>query len=82
MGRAEDTAQGTPGRGHWAEDTMWGRLHRGNQAGELGLLAGTVVFQHKVVPQSCWYPPEQVGSRGAGVPLVLPVLPALLQAQH
>lgn len=81
LGRAGDTAQGTPGRGHLAGDTAQGRPGRFPCPSLFAAIPGAGVLEHRLVPQSCWYLPKQVGSTGAGVLLVPPVLPALLQAQ-
>lgn len=58
-----------------------GRCKGDTEQGDLGSLSQplpchprAVVFQHRVVPQSCWSLPEQVGSRGARALLVPPVL--------
>lgn len=65
---------------------MWGTLSKGNQAGEPGSVSQPHLCHPCVSAQGratvLLYLPEQVGSRGARVLLVPPVLPALLQAQE
>lgn len=67
--------------GHLAGDTAQGRPGRFPCPSLFAAIPGAGVLEHRLVPQSCWYLPEQAGSTGAGVLLVPPVLPALLQAQ-
>lgn len=63
MGRAGDTAQGTPGRGHWAEDTIWGRCTGETRQGNLGSLSQ---------PLRCHPRGRSVSAQGRATVLLVP----------